>query len=429
MKKILKLVVTFLSIALLAAGCSGGQTSAPNLTLKVWMPFEDSENLQPIFNAYQQKYPNVSFEYAKKNIATYESDLLNALAAGQGPDIFAVHNSLVPKYLNKTVPATDKAFILKDFKNAFVDVVAQDFVVGNKIYGAALSVESLGLYYNKDLLGSSGFATPATTWDELQNQVRRMSRLDRNGYFTRSGVAIGTGSSQVNRAVDVLYLMMLQRGTKPWTRDNLTPTFADTVDENGDSVSPGAEAIRFYTSFADPSSDNYTWNSASDYSIDAFANGRAAYLYGYSFTRDTIVQKAPNLNFEVAPVPVFDSAAPVVSFANYWGLMVNKQTKNANYAWDFIKFATSKEMLDKYYAIHKQPSSRKDLITLQQSDPEIGVFAEANLTAKQFYRPDGSKVDSIFDRLINDIVTRGLEIEETLNSVQSQVSALVQNNK
>ncbi|MEO0206743.1 MAG: hypothetical protein ABIL22_08750 [candidate division WOR-3 bacterium] len=137
-----------------------------------------------------------------------------------------------------------------------------------------------------------------------------------------------------------------------------------------------------------------------------------------------ILQKNPNLNFDVAPVPQPNLDDPEVNFANYWGEVVSKQSKNQLWAWDFLKFISSKEALDIYYAKNKQPSSRKDLIQLQIQDPEIGVFAHANLTAKSFYKPDQQKMDDIFGRMIDNVILNGVSVQEALSQAQAQAATL-----
>jgi len=423
--KFVKVIGTLLSISLLAAGCGGGgsSTAQKQVVLNFWKPFEDTENLQPLIDAYQQKYSNVRIVYTKKNVENYQQDLLNALASGTGPDIFSINNSWLPAYMDKVTPAPEKIFIYKDFKDSFVDVVDKDFAVNQKIYGVALSVDSLGLYYNKDILGSAGIATPPKTWNEMAVDIQKIKRSDSRGYFTRSAFAIGTNAN-VNRAVDVLSLFMLQKGATPYSSDGSRPTFADSVQQSGNYSTPGLDALNFYTSFANPSSVNYNWNSRSDYSIDAFINGRAAMMYSYAYTADTIRQKNPNLNFDVAAVPQPNLDNPSVNFANYWGEVVSKQSKNVDYAWDFLKFISSKDSLDKYYAKHKQPSSRKDLISLQIQDTDIGEFANANLTAKSFYKPDQEKMDGIFGRMIDNIILNGVSASQALSQGQQEAAAI-----
>ena len=422
--KFKRIIGSLLAIAFLSAGCGGSAPVAPkNAVLNFWDPFENSQNLQAIFSAFQQKNPNVQIVYTKKDINTYSEDLINALASGTGPDIFSINNAWLPQYIDKVTPAPDKLWTFKDYKDAFVDAAINDFTVSQKIYGVPLYVDSLALYYNKDILGSAGIATPPKTWAELALDVQKIRRSDKTGYFTLSGLAAGTNTN-VNRAVDILYLFMLQKGVVPYSTGGNRPTFSQNLYKDGNNINPGLEGLNFYTSFANPSSPNYNWNSRSDYSIDAFTNGRAAFLLSYSYTANTIRQKNPNLNFDVASVPQPNLDDPSVNFANYWGETVSKQSKNGDAAWAFLKYLSSKETLDKYYVKHKQPSSRKDLIALQIQDPDIGVFANANLTAKSFYKPNQEKLDGIFGKMIDNIILNGLSAQEALNQASQQAQAL-----
>ncbi len=416
------LAVAVLPLMSLSCG-GGGNTTAGPVTIKIWKPFIDTDKMQSIITAYQSQHSNVTIEYTKKNIENYEADLLNALAAGTGPDIFSINNSWVPRYMDKITPATEKVYTVKDYRDTFVDAAATDLIVDSKIYGVAMWVDSLALYYNKDLLGTAGIATPPKTWTELAEDVRMISRQNSTGYFDRSGVAMGTNAN-VNRGVDIIYLLMLQAGAVPWTLDGSSPSFANSVSRGGNSTNPGAEAVEFYTSFSNPSSANYTWNEDSDYSIDAFANGRAAYLYGYAYTRATIDSKAPNLNYDVAPAPQYNLSNPTVNYSNYFAEVVSKQSKQAAWAWDFLKFATSKSSLEGYYKFDKQPSSRRDIIEQQTSDTKIGVFAHANLTGKTFYKADEAKFDAIIGDMIDNIVLRGQPVDQAVTRAQSQASTL-----
>jgi ABC-type glycerol-3-phosphate transport system substrate-binding protein len=421
-----KIIILLAGIILLSAGCGGGAgAQQQKVSLTFWDPFEESANFQDLIGQYEQKHPNVTIVYTKKDINTYGADLLDALASGNGPDIFSINNSWLPQYQDKIIAAPDTAMTFKTYKDSFVDAAVADFTQNQKIYGVPLSVDSLALYYNKDILGTAGIATPPKTWAELSQDVQKMKRADSKGYFTLSGLAAGTNAN-VNRAVDILYLMMLQKGVVPYSADGSRPQFAESVSANGNYTNPGLDGLTFYTSFANPSSPNYNWNSRSDYSIDAFTNGRAAFLYSYSYTADTIRQKNPNLNFDVAQVPQPNLDNPSVNFANYWGEVVSKQTKAPNTAWDFLTFLSSKDSLDKYYALHKLPSSRKDLISLQIQDPDIGVFANANLTAKTFYKPDQDKQDAIFGTMIDNVILKGVTPQNALQQGEQQASTLTQ---
>lgn len=415
-KSFTRLAAMLALVAVVGVGCGTkiGNTSK-EIKLTIWKPFVSEEYMHVLTDEYTKIHPNVSFEYKSPDINNYESDLLNALAAGNGPDIFSINNTWLPKYIDKITAAKDNQFSYKEFHDNFVDVVVKDFSKDQKVYGTALSVDSLALYYNKDILGTVGIVAPPKTWAELQGDVRKIARQDQTGYFSRSGAPLGT-SSNINRAQDIVALFMLQAGSIPWSADGLSPKF---------NSPEGRTALRFYTSFATPSSDNYNWNLRSDYSIDAFANGRSAFLYSYTYARQQIIAKSPNLNFDVAPVPQYSYESNSVNFANYFGEVVSKQSPNADTAWDFLHFITTKDALDKYYAKSKVPSSRRDLIALQIQDLEIGVFANANLTAKSFYKPDEAKMNDILNKMIDAVILNNKSVDEALGQAESQASTLV----
>lgn len=429
-RKILKLSAAFMSIALLAAGCGGGQATKREATIVIWQPFTSEEALRPITQAFQQANKGIRIQVVEKKVQDYEKELIQALAADKGPDIFAINNTWVPDYMDKIAPAPENVWRYVDFKNDFVDVVSSDFTKANAIYGAAFSVDTLGLYYNKALLADSGVYTPPATWGELQTAVRKLSRQNDNSMFTRSGVAMGhssySSSGKINRAEDILYLLMLQMNGQGFKPDGSQPTFGNSVSVGGKSMVPAIEALRFYTSFALADNPNYTWNALSDYSIDAFANGRAAMMLNYSYAGNLVRQKNSNLQFDTASAPQRELNSPAVNFANYWGQVVSKKSQNADVAWAFLKFATQKDQIEKYLAVSKEPSSRKDLIEAQKNDPSLSVFAHAAATAKSYFRPHAIEMDKIFGGAIDAVVFMGTEPQAAVTQAVRQAQAVLQ---
>ncbi len=420
-----KLLLLCAGIFAAVTGCGTGPSgSKKSVVLNIWGTYETSTVMQQLVTGFESANPGVQVVYTEKDPATYENDLLNALASGTGPDIFAIHNDWLSKYENKLVAAPVYVFDAKKYDQDFLDVANADFIDNGKIYAVPMSIDSLGLYYNKDILGSAGIATPPQTWQELSSDARKITKTRGFGNFLVSGVAMGTADN-VENAEDILYLLMLQDGTVPYSQDLSTSTLDQSViSSSGNTYFPAADALRFYTSFADPSSGNYTWSQKSDDAVTAFANGQLAFLYGYSFTRDAIIQKSPNLNFDIAPVPQPNANQNLVNYANYWGYGVSKQSKYGATAWKLLQYLTSNKILQKYYQLHKLPASRRDLISSQADDLEIGVFAESNLTAKSFYKKDAGQVDSIIKNMINEVILRGKSIDDALSNAVQQINAL-----
>ena len=63
-------------------------------------------------------YPYIKVIYYKKNHLTYEKNLLEAMAAGRGPDIFMLHHTWMPRYENKVYVAPQEIILLRDFQES-----------------------------------------------------------------------------------------------------------------------------------------------------------------------------------------------------------------------------------------------------------------------------------------------------------------------
>jgi multiple sugar transport system substrate-binding protein len=410
--------------SIMLSGGGGNRGPEEQVELVWWKTFQDSQDMNALIEAYQEARPNVTIKYAKKNIAEYETELINAIASGNSPDIFTIHNDWLPKHMDKLAPMPSAMMSERQYREAFVDVAAADFMKEGKIYAIPLSVDVLALYYNKDILGSAGIFTPPATWPEVVSAVQKITKQDSSGNFTRSGIAMGS-SNNVNRAADLLLLMMLQNGTNFYNNNFTSAQFDQQVRYNNENFSPGARALDFYTQFARASKKAYTWNSKADNSVDAFAQGKLGMMLSYSYMIPTIKDKAPNLNWGVVGVPQVDSSGLKVNFANYWGEGVSKTSTKQEYAWDFLKFISQKDVLVKYYEKVKAPSSRKDLLSTQTGDVELGVFAENAITAKSVFKPDASQFESIILKMIDDVTLRGMVPEAAIADAVSQVNFIL----
>jgi multiple sugar transport system substrate-binding protein len=423
-------LIIILVIVAVATGGNDTRTPPPAppgpVEITIWNLFEDSANVQPILQDYQQLHPETRITYQVKRVEDYEQELLDALAEGRGPDIFVIRSDWLPKYQNKLAPAPDLLFTLREFRETFAPVIAGDFLVDSKIWALPLSIDALGLYVNRDLLADAGIASPPRTWEEVSAAVRKITRRSGTGNFLVSGIALGT-QSNINRAVDNLLLLMLQNNTQFYDPESRFTLFDQGVSyPNGEVFYPGRNALEFYTQFANPAKDVYTWNARQAYSIDAFTQGKLGMMLGYAYVREILRAQAPHLAFEIAPVPQISLAGPRTNLSLYWALAVSKQSAHQQTAWDFLKFATTKGELAKLYELHKQPSPRRDMIQQQIADPEIGVFAEGALLSRSVWKPDAQAFEAVFQQMIDQVVLQGSEPFQALSSAAQSVNQLLQ---
>jgi len=394
------------------------KTKPVPVTLNFWGAYDDKEAFQTIINDFRKINPLVQIKYKLIDYSDYENQLIEAFATGNGPDIFMIHNNWLPKYQNKIKPLLDsKTYPLVTYKDSFVDVVWNDFVRDDKIYAFPFYVDTLALYYNRDLFNKAGIAEPPKSWNDFIKDVELLTKKDIDGSIIQAGAALGT-SRNINRSTDILSLLMMQEGGKIF--DTKTNKF---IFDREDS---GKHALTFYTDFSNSKKQVYTWNSNMHYSIDAFYEEQVAMIFNYSHHIKTIKSRAPYLNYRIAKMPQIDpQAGKIVNYANYWGGAVWNGSKNSDIAWKFLQFLTKPENLKTYLSITKRPTPRKDMIASQKLDLELGVFAEQALSANSYYQPDPIIVETVFADMIDAVIFGKLDIDEALKKAADQLNATI----
>lgn len=463
-QRLLSLAVLVMG-ALSLSGCGLKEQAPPGylVSLEIWGVFDDSDAYTKAIAEYQRINPYIKgIQYRKLSPDTYKEDLINAFASGKGPDIFMIRNSWRGAFEDKTAPAPTELLTERAYRDAFVDVVASDFIgTENKIYGIPLSADSLALYYNKDLFNAAGISEAPKTWDEVASLTRRLTTLDQFGNITLSGVAMGTGTN-INRSSDILTALMLQLGSEIKNKDSKKMSRVSFIDQ------PSRQALEYYTQFAKIGSPSYSWNARQHYSIDSFYEGTAAMMINYSWQYDTIKQKNAKLNIGVAKLPQFNADAPV-NVGNYWGYAVSKENSKEedpfapktatpmdpakeNYlrtfeAWQFLKFltmegndkkmtlmnglaGTTKDVVLEvdptadYLAKTKKPAARRDIVEEQQNDVRLAPFAYGNLIAKNWYQGNPEAVDGIFVDMIEAVVRGEKSSQDALSTAANRINLL-----
>lgn len=444
-KKLFILFIIFSFLLTSGFGCKlvdkKTQEAMKPITLNYWRVWDGPDAFENIIEEYKKLHPFITIKYRKLRYSEYEKELLEAMAEDRGPDIFSIHNTWVRKYQNKIIPMpaeitmafpvvkgkikkevipelrTKKSLNIRDLKNNYVDVVHGDVILldrqekGNKeelkdrIYALPLSVDTLAMYYNKDLLNNASIAEPPVFWNtDFQEAVKRLTKQDANGQIIQSGVSMG-GSKNIERYSDILSVLMMQNGTIMMDETGQVSFHKIPSYLKDEKIQPGLEALRFYTDFANPIKEVYCWNAEVDNSIDAFIQGKLALLFAYAYHLPIIKARAPKLNFSVAKLPQIEGNSRNVNFANYWVETVSNKSKYSNEAWDFIQFAVSADQVKSYLEKTKKPTALRSIVNSQTDDMDISVFAGQVLTAKSWYKGDDyNAAELIIGEMIDNAV-------------------------
>ncbi len=421
----------FAALLFMGAGCFG--PAAPTLrdvSLTYWSTDADATAMAETIAEYRKIRPNVDITLTVLRRDDYEHQLLEALAENRGPDLLTIPNTWMRGWQTKLLPMPasislptrvvndqqqivtvnrqttlpSKGAVIRDY----VETVPKDvyhFVTTDKtttehLYGLPLSLDTPALFYNASLLRSANITEPPKTWRELQEQSMRLTSKTAEGALNQSGTALGLAAN-VLHYTDILASLMMQNGAQMTNEATGRASFhATTAATERNAYPPGIEALIFYQSFAEPLAANYSWDAAQPVSLDAFVTGKTAFFIGFPRDVAAIRERAPGLDFKVAPLPLIDEARKI-TVAHYPVEAVSAKTTHPNEAWDFLLFMTQPEQASRYLTAAKRPTALRALITEQLSNEDIAPFAGQVLTARSWYRGrDYPTVENIFASMI-----------------------------
>jgi multiple sugar transport system substrate-binding protein len=348
-----------------------GSKTASSGQITWWGLWEDSSTVAPLISAYEASHPGVKITYVAQSQQDYRERLTSSLAKGTGPDIFTFHNSWVPMFRDDLDSLPAAVMNPADYAKTFYPIASSDLTNGNSIVGIPLEYDALTLYVNTDILGDN----PApTTWDDLRTLAKKLTIKDDQGSIIQAGVALGR-TENVDHWPEILALLMLQNG----------------VDLSNPIGKPAEDALQFFTVF---SSVDGVWDATLPPSTQAFASGKLAMYFGPSWRAFEIEQANPNLKFKTVPIPQLpkdNPSQPDITYATYWAQGVWAKSPSKAAAWDFLKFLSTQDSLQKLYQTESavrgfgEPYPRTDMASLLSGHPVLGSIISQAPGAQSWY--------------------------------------------
>ena len=392
------------------------QNTNQEISLVFW-GVDSSGFIQPLIDAYTGTNPNVKITYRKIDSVSYEKTLIDALATGQGPDVLMFNNNWLAKHYNKIAPAPATQISVESVARLFPTVVRQNFVSNNQVYALPLYIDTLALLYNKSVLDAAAVAGLPKTWDEFQALVPNLRKFNQFNQITRPAAAIGGSDKSIDKASDLLNELIMQFAGGP----------QNIISQDGAVYfkDDGLNALNFYLGFANPASSYNTWNDSLPYSLDSFADGSTAMIFNYASGFPKIKSRNPYLDFSVSQMPQLAPDGQPVNYADYWGLAVSKQSRNAVWAWHFISSITTNPQTAELYVQNASlPPALLTLIEKYKNDAKFGVFARQALTARSWLQPDNTEVKKIFSDIIESVSNGKATAKDALDEAENAINSI-----
>lgn len=360
--------------------------------------------------------------YTQKEEATFQRDVTDALASGTGPDLYIVRSDYAERESSKIFSIPYESFSEEQFQNTFIEA-ANVYLGPDGVRAVPLVVDPLVLYWNKDMLASSGFAKPPAFWDEVFAMATDITKRDDTNSIIKSAIALGEYQN-VHHGKDILSLLILQAGGRITQRDGTGKLQASLVARTGETQQPTESALRYYTDFANPIKTHYTWNRALRPSRDAFAAGDLALYVGLASEEPLIRRTNPNLNFAIAPVPQIRGGARALNVGQVYAFGIPKAAKNQQGALTVAYTLASMNTSKLFAQALGMPSARRDVLAEEASGND-DLFNKQAILSRSWIDPDPEKTDIIFRDMIQSVTSGSARLAEAIQRADQAMGQLL----
>ncbi len=360
----------------------------------------------------------------KVNLEAYGEDQLNQklttefTAGGSDIDVFMqrpLQEARVMQmngwYEDLSSCVADPDYDFADFAEGAVGTT----MVNGVLTGIPIVTEQEVLYYRKDLLEEKGIAVP-TTLDELKAAAEALTDKDNEMY---GFVARGQRSPLVTQFSSFLY-----SNGGDWFDENHQATI--NTPEALAAIDLYATLLREY---GPPGVLNMSWPQA----VAIFAQGNAAMFTDASSIYANLLDPALSAVADKTGVAVFPAgpAGSVMYNVTSWGLAMPSSSKNKEAACEFIKWATSKDIVLRTQSEGAVPGARESVwadpagATAFPADWVAAVAASAN--GRGYDRPLVTSVTEARDIIgaAVDVAIEGGDFKAAADDANAQFQALL----
>lgn len=312
-----------------AADAGAASGNKVKLTVSTW-DNESTPQFTAVAEAFMEKYPDVQVELIDTQSAEYNNKLTVMLAGGDSdPDVIMVKDAemqVTMKDKNQLLDLTE--YIQKDSVDMSIYAGAgEQLQMEDTQYTLPFRKDWYVLYYNKDLFDQAGVAYPGNdmTWVEYEELARKMTS--------------GEGSSKVYGTHNHIWMAMVSN----WAVQDGKNTL---MSADYSFLKPWYEqALRLQNDGIVQSYANL--KTGGIHYISVFEQQQCAMMPMGSWFISTLIQdkKDNKYDFEwgVATLPHPDGIPAGSTMGAVTPVGINAKSDVPDIAWEFVKFATSKE--------------------------------------------------------------------------------------
>lgn len=419
------IVVILIAVGMFAFRSANDKTSIASVSMWGTLDAALINQLQNELN--EQQKGTINLVYTQKRPESFESEMVEALAAGNAPDLFLMPDTILLKQQNKLFKIPYTNFPQRDFKSSFIEG-SEILLTKDGVWGLPFAVDPLVMFWNRSKLNNAGLGNPPEYWDDFIELVPKLVVRDSSLNIQDAAVSLGEYSN-IKNAKSIFLTLLIQAGnpvialtTNVNGKEEYVSTFPDRL---GYTVRPADAALTFFAQFSNPTKDVYTWNRSLPSSEEMFLANDLAFYFGFASEYKTILEKNPNLNFDVAVIPQSKSSDKKKTIANFHFLTISKDTKKLPNAYAAIKVLTSENAQKIFSEISDLPPVHRDLLSGTPDDSVSDIFYKSALISKTFLDPNSAETSKILSEMIESFTSSRSRLTESVDRAGQQIFNLL----
>jgi multiple sugar transport system substrate-binding protein len=317
-----------------AAPAAGGGAAAPSgekVALR-FLAMDYDSNMQPdtqaLVDEFNSSQDKIETALEIVSWANGQNVILTQMSAGQPPDVFNHSGQGLLQFQAEDQLAQLDDLMGEEFLSNFWESGIDAMSVSGALYGMPYFLDPRGLFYRKDLFDAKGLKAPET-WADVREAAKALNDPP-NMYGFGMGVAGPSGSSD-----DWWYAWVGAIGGG----NNLSMWGDDKRALVANEA--GIRAVQYLADLVvtDQTTQPSPVNAGRDEDLQPlFLAGQLAMIETGSWMPTIILNKAPDIQFDLAPLPVAEAG---MTHANvFWpdAVMMAKAGQHQPEAAEFVKF-------------------------------------------------------------------------------------------
>ncbi|WP_210316269.1 extracellular solute-binding protein [Devosia oryzisoli] len=401
-------------LALLAAGVSFlAVGSAQAVEIEYWQYVFDSrvKAMDQLIANFEKANPDITVKQTTFPYADYQTRVVAAKVAGQGPDVLQLFYGWTDQFVNGGLiqPLDPAVFPHEEIEKDFFPIVSA-MKRGDDYYGLPTAVRSLALFYNKAIFEEAGIEPPQNL-EELLAAAEATTQRDGGGNITRAGITLDMGGQDHHWWREVL---VRQNGGEPYDAEG-------NVAYNDEA---GAAALKFYTGLQ--TEHKVGLAGFMDEGQAAFRAGMAAMTIDGTFRLGAFADNP--FEWGVVELPA-DANGMRSNYSSYFANAIGAtaQGEELEAAQKFLTYITSPEAMQIWLDVVGELPARRDVALTEENlaDPILSPFLKGLEYAHttQFYDEAGQRQTAI--DMVNRVLLEGQSVEESLDQAAKAEQAII----